>query len=374
VKRLPAKGLALAVVVCGAAACTDTTGVLLHIHDATPADQMSVTAATAFGTVTHLVAAPSGQVSFIATFRPEIGTVSFAVQPLAAGKPAGSCASRAIAVPPHQVVSADIACGRSPATDGGAPGDLAGSGDGAIAPDYFTTVQDDKPLAYYHLGETAAAGTTAADSSGNRQDGTYGASVARHQPSPLVNARAVMDGAAGFPGGTATAAQTVRAVGNGLLLPKTAISIELWLSSAGANAGAVLLQYDFFSAKVVPVYALSLQQDHVVFLVHAAAGNAAGTLTSNAVITANTPYHVVGTYDEATMTMGLWINGKLDISATGNSGDIIHGDPTTSGIGIGGGHNDGAVAWNGIIDEVAIYGYALAPARVQAHYASGSQP
>jgi hypothetical protein len=276
------------------------------------------------------------------------------------------------------VVTEDIACAAAPPPgDAGGPGhDLAsdGSSDGAVSSDYFATVLSDNPLAYYHLGESAAAGTTALDATPNMQNGTYGASVARHQPSPLVNAQAVSDGAAGFLGGTATAATTVRSIGSGLLLPKTAISVELWLSSAGANPGAVLMQYDFFSGKMVPVYSLGLQQDHIVFLVHAAAGTTAGTLTGKTTIAAATPYHVVGTYDEATQTMSLYVNGTLDTSATGNNGDIIHGDPTTSGIGIGGSHNDGATAWNGVIDEVALYGYALTPARVQAHYESGTHP
>jgi hypothetical protein len=356
--------LVLAAILC--AGCSDTTGVLLHIHGATPADQVSVTATTSFGTVTHALAAPTGPnwtLSFIATFRPEIGTVGFAAQPLVTGNPVGSCLSRMVAVPPHQVVPADILCNAS------------GDG-GAIGADYFQTVLADNPLAYYHLGESAAAGDTAVDATGNRQSGTYGPSVARHQPSPLTSGVAVADGAAGFPGGVATAAQSVRCSGTGLL-PKTAISVELWLSSAGGNQGAVLVQYDFAgSGKVVPVYSLTLQQNHVTFVAHAGAGTTAGTLTSNATIAPNTPYHVVGTYDEATQSMSLFINGVLDHSAGGNMGDIIHGDAATSGLGIGGSHNDGGgfEAWNGILDEVAIYGVALGPDRVQAHYVSGEQP
>jgi hypothetical protein len=369
--------LGLIAAVCAMAACQGTTGVLLHIYDATPASQVTITAATAFGSVTHALAAPPGPswtLSFIASFRPEIGTVTFSVQPLAGSRPVGSCPTRSIYVPQYRVVDQDITCGPSlpPAVDLRPllADDLAASDGGAPASDYFATVLADNPLAYYHLGE--ASGTTALDATPNMQDGTYGATVTRHQPSPLVNPQAVSDGAAGFPGGTATAATTVRSAGTGLLLPTAALSVELWLTSAGTNQGAVLLQFDYSSGKLVPVYSLSLESGHIVLLVHAAAGTTAGTLAGKTTIAAAKPYHVVGTYDGMTQAMSLYVNGVLDGSSNTNNGDLIHGDPATSGIGIGGSHNDGAVAWDGVIDEVALYGYALTQARVQAHYASGT--
>jgi hypothetical protein len=342
------------------AACDDTTGVQLRIHDATPADQVSVTAATALGPVSHALAPPAGPnwtLTLIATFRPDIGNVSFSAQPFAAGVPVGSCASRDVAVSPHHVVNADIACGAS-------------SDAGVVGSDYFATVLADHPLAYYHLGEASG---NALDATGNHQDGTYGAQVARHQVSPLANARAVADGAAGFAGGVATAVLTVQAAAS--FLPKVAISVELWLNATTPTQNAVLLQYDFNSGKVVPVYSLSLQQDHVVFFVHAAGGSALSSVTSASTIAANTVYHVIGSYDQGTQVMSLWLNGALDATASGNNGDIIHGDPTTSGIGIGGSHNDaGTEAFAGILDEAAIYGFALTQDRVSAHYASGQQP
>jgi len=245
----------------------------------------------------------------------------------------------------------------------------------AIERDYFTAVLADNPLAYYHLGEAADA-SDASDASGNHQTGSYGASVARRQASPLANPQALGDGAAGFPGGAARAVSGVRATG-GALLPTSALAVELWLTSAGGNQDAVLAQYDYVSGgRVIPVYSLTLQGNHLVFYVHADGKTDQSTLTSSVSVAPGAPHHVVGTYDQATQTMALWIDGTVDASASGNHGDIIHGDPGTSGLGIGGPHNDSdtSFSWNGVLDEVAVYGLALPPERIVAHYLSGVQP
>jgi hypothetical protein len=347
-----------------AAGCDDTTGVLLHIRGGALAESVRVSATTPLGTVEHTLTPPAREhwtLSFIATFRPTIGTVSFTVEPLVAGKADATCTSGAIRVPPHRVVSADVDC--DPTSPDGP----------TIERDYFAAVLADNPLAYYHLGE--AAGPDAADATGNHQTGSYGASVARHQPSPLANPQALGDGAAGFPGGPASAVAAVRATGSALL-PSRALAVELWLTSAGGNQDAVLVQYDYVSAKVVPVYSLTLRSNHLVFYVHADGRTDQSTLTSNVSVAPGVRHHVVGTYDQATHMMALWIDGVVDTSIGGNYGDIVHGDPGTSGVGIGGPHNDSdaAFSWNGVLDEVAIYGQALSPERVVAHYLSGIQP
>ncbi len=356
-------GFIVCAAVIGLCGCDDTTGVQLAIHGSVVADQVSITATGPLGTVTHVEPAPGGSdwtLQLVATFRPDIGDVTFTATPLRNQLAVGECPARSVMVTPHHVVDAALDCAASP------------NGDGGIASgDYFGVVLADSPVAYYHLGE--ATGTTAVDSAGGL-DGAYGASVTRHQPSPLADSAATADGAAGFPGGAAVAGNSVRAAGVALA-PKTALSVELWLQSAGGNEGATVLQYDYGGGKVVPVYSFMLTDNHVVFYVHAGGKTTAATITSAATIATGQAYHIVGTYDEsASPAMNLWIDGALDTMLAGNSGDVVHGDATTSGLGIGGAFNDGsgALGWNGVIDEVAVYAMALPLSRVQAHYQAGT--
>jgi hypothetical protein len=351
--------LATVVALAGLAGCDDTTGVELQIHSTVAADHVLVTATSALGPVMHTLVTPSGgdwTLQFVATFRADIGAVTFTATPLLGAVAVANCPARSVNVAPHRVVSATLDCS---ATTTGASG-------------YFAAVLADQPIAYYHLGDTAASGTSAVDATGNRLDGTYGATVARQRPSLLADAAATADGAAGFPGGAANAGNSVRAAGV-VLAPKTALSVELWLTSAGGNQAALPLQYDFGPGQIVPIYSLSLQSNHLVFYVHAGGKTVQSTITSAATIVNGQAYHVVGTYDETAQSMSLWVDGALDTTLAGNNGDVIHGDAPTSGLGIGGSYNDAsAIGWNGVIDEVAIYGTALSAGRIQAHYASGT--
>lgn len=361
------RGFIVCAAVAGLCGCDDTTGVQLAIHGSVVADQVSITASGPLGMVTHVEKAPGGSdwtLQLVATFRPDIGDVTFTATPLRNQLAVGACPARSVMVTPHHVVDAALDCVATTPT-------MPSSDGGSVASGYFTTVLADSPVAYYHLGE--ATGTTAVDSAGGL-NGTYGASVTRHQPSLLADQAAAADGAAGFPGGAALAGNSVRAAGVALA-PKTALSVELWLQSAGGNEGATVLQYDYGGGKVVPVYSFMLTDNHLVFYVHAGGKTTAATITSAATIATGQAYHVVGTYDEsASPAMNLWIDGALDTMLAGNSGDVVHGDATTSGLGIGGAFNDGsgAIGWNGVIDEVAVYATALPLSRVQAHYQAGT--
>lgn len=73
-------------------------------------------------------------------------------------------------------------------------------------------------------------------------------------------------------------------------------------------------------------------------------------------------YHVVGVYDGRTAT--LYINGRRDVSAT-TSGSI----PVNSfNVWIGADSQLSRHVWNGLIDEVRIYSYALTAEEVKVLY------
>jgi len=86
-----------------------------------------------------------------------------------------------------------------------------------------------------------------------------------------------------------------------------------------------------------------------------------GNFNSNATIVAGTWYHIVGTIDTGNNAK-IYINGQLD--STGSVGISTTGGNLLIGV--------SSVYWfNGLIDEVRIYGQALTLGQIQKHYAEG---
>src|SRR6202020_962259 len=82
--------------ICG---CDDTTGVQLAIHGNVIADQVSITAMTSLGPVTRVERAPGGSdwtLRLVATFRADIGAVTFTATPLRKQVAGGACAARGV--------------------------------------------------------------------------------------------------------------------------------------------------------------------------------------------------------------------------------------------------------------------------------------
>ena len=93
-------------------------------------------------------------------------------------------------------------------------------------------------------------------------------------------------------------------------------------------------------------------------------------LASTTTVAAATTYHVVGTYDGAMMR--IYVNGVLEGTAARSARSTT---PAFGGVLAGGGWGTlPSPAFNGRLDEIAIYGTALTTARVQAHYTKGISP
>ena len=211
---------------------------------------------------------------------------------------------------------------------------------------YEATVLSDHPVAYYRLGE-APGSTVAVDSSGNANNGTYENGAVLGVPGLIVD-----------PANTAVNFAT-----GDVVIPDAAdlnfvnvpFTVEAWVN--GTFDGPNLRVFDKAIAGSGNGYVMDLSNDS--FRLQACTG-----LDLPAQIANNTTYHLVGVSDGAG-TAYLYVNGSLI-----GSGPFSSCAPYTGSAHIAVA-NDGTAHFNGIIDEVAVYNYAISPQRVLAHYQTG---
>jgi Concanavalin A-like lectin/glucanases superfamily len=87
-------------------------------------------------------------------------------------------------------------------------------------------------------------------------------------------------------------------------------------------------------------------------------------------VSAGTTYHVVGTYDGSNMR--IYVNGVLE-STFARSSTV--NDSTFGGVLASPGWGTlPSPAFQGQLDEIAIYGTALSPTRIQIHFNVGTDP
>ena len=89
-------------------------------------------------------------------------------------------------------------------------------------------------------------------------------------------------------------------------------------------------------------------------------GGVVRNIPSTFALDAGTPYHLAATFDGATLI--LYINGveNVQLLVTGRQSNTTSRPTIATSVG-----------FDGILDEVAWYGTALSPARIQAHYVAG---
>jgi YD repeat-containing protein len=206
----------------------------------------------------------------------------------------------------------------------------------ASPPTYKSVVLSDNPVGYYRLDETS--GTTAHDSSGHAISGTY-------------QSGAYTLGVAG-----ALAGDSDKAVHDSVDSPATAASsssfpsgnsartLEVWLRTTSADTANVLTENEFGLEKVGSQLAIRSQGLPIQFAVPYAF--------------ADNNWHLFDlTFDGS--TADVYYDGALVESA----GMSLATSPSPT-------LNTGGVV--GDLDESAIYGAALSPARIVAHWTSGA--
>ncbi|MGI8966060.1 MAG: LamG-like jellyroll fold domain-containing protein, partial [Limisphaerales bacterium] len=161
--------------------------------------------------------------------------------------------------------------------------------------------------------------------------------------------------------------------GNYLSVPYTAgnntatFTAEAWLKPAVANAGSTL------TCPIASVHVGSPRSGWLIY--QSATGwnfrtyNENGTATAVSITGGPAPlagqwYHVAATWDG---TVGkVYVNGSL--AATSSATNYIPNPDSPLTVGA---RSPGDFFWNGTADEVAIYGSALTPSQILAHYTNG---
>lgn len=236
-----------------------------------------------------------------------------------------------------------------------------GTGSGA---DYYPTVVDDGPIAYWRLGE--ASGATAADEIGTA-DGTY-------TNTPTL-------GATGLISGADTAVTFARASNQYVSVSDMpagssgGASIEVWVKFTAVG-------YEYIHTFVRWGAQSSTVPFHWFYYDDRTGEDALywqfsdGTATRTAAVawapSAGTAYHVVAVHDYTAETVKFYINGSqqgstVDVSAYATPSAISAAASTLIAS-----YSSTLHSLDGTLDEVAIYGAALTSTQVGDHYTAST--
>lgn len=226
---------------------------------------------------------------------------------------------------------------------------------------YDAIVQGDNPLYYYRFEEASTASPAANEGLfAGLNDGTYTGGITLGQPSsrPALGNAMRLDGAAGT------------FVDLGLFHPGDSATVEAWINlSSAAPAGtfhAAVARWD-------GSYELDVANSELANFVVRNDVNAFGAAASGAAVTRDAWHHLVGVFDAGNVTV--FLDGVQ--GTTQAIGGVLQNAGAIPDRILIGGTRSGTVSsfnFNGLIDEVAVYNYALSPAQVSAHFNAGSPP
>lgn len=211
---------------------------------------------------------------------------------------------------------------------------------------YQSTILANNPLRYYRFGESS--GSVVHDIGAQRKNGTINGGVTLAQPGLIANDSDTCYKWPGTPDGYVSCPDAGITSGP--------FTLEAWVNLAGPGSVG---QSGFADILAVGSFGPARVKMHTV------TGNFSteqgGTYTS-ANYALNVKHHVVLTWNGTVESF--WVDGVQDSTFTPSSA------PTWSGA-FQIGSDIGNFVWNGFIDEVAIYGYALSPAQITADYQAG---
>jgi len=232
---------------------------------------------------------------------------------------------------------------------------------------YGQTVLADNPLGYWRLDE--ASGGVAHDYLSGK-DGIYTSAVLLGQPG---NALVDTHKAAVF-GSLASANSCVTNIDVDFATSSNAsFSVEAWVKGGAQTTDAGLITKGYGSGGEQFNLDCGSGGSHAFrFFVRDAGGG--GHLANSSVMPNNQWRHLVGVCDQINGNVYLYVDGANVASATiGSSAGLLS---STLPVCIGARQSGAGTAYDfqfvGSMEEVAIYGYALSPAQVQAHFVTAS--
>lgn len=214
---------------------------------------------------------------------------------------------------------------------------------------YASTVLADTPESYWRYEETT--GTTAADSAGSNPITWVGA--------PTLGVTGLISNPADLAVSLGGSPQhgTVAIPSS---IPNVApLTIEFWMKVAAfANAAIVTNSYGSNSG-----WRAGTGSGAIVSFITGGikAYNSTKTLSTN------TPYYVAIVFDTS-FSANFYYNGTFHDTVTGSSNP----NAVTGGLAIG--SDSFNEYYTGVLDELAIYNYALSSGQISAHYAAASAP
>jgi hypothetical protein len=261
----------------------------------------------------------------------------------------------------HVQGDASLDASRDAPAEGGvdAIADSAAGIDGAEASlTYVQEVLLDQPVAYWRFGE--ASGTTAYDSSGHGNDGTYEGTVTLGTLGAIANdpnTAATFDGMTGF----MNAGNVFEFAGAG------ACSFEAWVDPVIDDSFHEVLSRSDGQGGSTSGYLMYIEPDSDPAMMDFAiySGGEGNIAESNTTIDGGAYTHVVGVYDGSNVY--IYANGVL-LMQHATSLTI----PTTVNPFVVAAQSGGMTDWfHGAIDEVAVYGAVLPASRILVHYRVG---
>jgi len=214
--------------------------------------------------------------------------------------------------------------------------------------DYGKVVLADGPDLYWRFEDAL----TISDSSGNGRDGTVLGTVTLGAPGAIAGGGK----GASFNAGAISGGQILAYTGN------ASFSVELWAQVATTDYQC------FLSRELDPNdgWAFFVYNGPLVLERESSSGSDHATSTPS--LNTNVYNHLVGTYDGTTMKV--YINGGL----VGSQQSTLALPGATAVPFLAGDNNDGGTdpKFTGLLDEIAVYHFALSAAQIQKHYAVGT--
>jgi len=234
---------------------------------------------------------------------------------------------------------------------------------GADITRFRNAVLDDNPIAFWQLEETS--GTSVADSSGN-------GNTATHEASPSVGAtgiggsNGVHYNGSGARTRTADSAVYTPSIGGA----NTGHSLEAWVkpsSSATATQARNIAAWNGPAADTYRMQQRGMDNNQAGGWVRDASSNSFSLQGGPPAIDDGEWHHVV-------LTFGLDAGSNpfrrvyMDGALTDSDPGALSGFGLVDSLVIAADDTGGGVTYHGLIDEVAVYGYALSDDRILAHY------